>query len=46
MAGDSSSAWCTIGETGYLTRGTLLGTFIVRPVLNLDLSKIPYELIS
>ena len=42
MAGDSSSAWCAIGETGYLTRGTLLSTFIVRPVLNLDLSKIPY----
>ena len=42
MAGDSGSAWCTIGETGYLTRGTLLSTFIVRPVLNLDLSKIPY----
>lgn len=42
IAGDSSSAWCAIGETGYLTRGTLLSTFIVRPVLNLDLSKIPY----
>ena len=42
MAGDSGSAWCTIGETGYLTRGTILSTFIVRPVLNLDLSKIPY----
>ena len=42
MAGDSGSAWCAIGETGYLTRGTLLSTFIVRPVLNLDLSKIPY----
>ena len=42
MAGDSSSAWCAIGETGYLTRGALLSTFIVRPVLNLDLSKIPY----
>lgn len=45
MVGDSSSAWCTIGETGYLTRGTLLGTFIVRPVLNLDLSKIPYTIV-
>ena len=45
MAGDSGSAWCTIGETGYLTRGTLLGTFIVRPVLNLDLSKIPYTIV-
>ena len=42
IAGDCSSAWCAIGETGYLTRGTLLSTFIVRPVLNLDLSKIPY----
>ena len=42
IAGDSSSAWCAIGETGYLTRGTLLSTFIIRPVLNLDLSKIPY----
>lgn len=45
MAGDSGSAWCVIGETGYLTRGTLLSTFIVRPVLNLDLSKIPYTTI-
>ena len=45
MAGDSGSAWCTIGETGYLTRGTILSTFIVRPVLNLDLSKIPYTII-
>ena len=45
IAGDSSSAWCVIGETGYLTRGTLLSTFIVRPVLNLDLSKIPYTTI-
>ena len=45
MAGDSSSAWCAIGETGYLTRGTILSTFIVRPVLNLDLSKIPYTIV-
>lgn len=42
----SESAWDVGGSSGNLSYYSCTPSFIVRPALNLDMSKIPYELIS
>ena len=46
-ADDSSYAWDVLGDGGLLNRGSSVGNSnVVRPALNLDMSKIQYTLIS
>ena len=45
-AGSSSSAWYVHGNFGFLDIRAVTSSLIVRPALNLDMSKISYELIS
>lgn len=46
FTGDSKYARAVAGEYGIITGFTATNSAIVRPALNLDMSKIPYELIS
>ena len=43
---NSNSAWAVDGGGGFLLDYGAAGSNVVRPALNLDMSKIPYELIS
>lgn len=45
LANGSDGAWCVYGEYGYLDSAHMSGSHIVRPALNLDLSKIQYTVI-
>ena len=45
-AGSSSSVWYVHGNFGFLDIRAVTSSLVVRPALNLDMSKIPYELIS
>lgn len=42
----SDSVWTVLNRVGYLTRYVVDRSYIVRPTLNLDLSKIQYTLVS
>ena len=42
----SGSAWTVHGDRGYLTYFSATASNVVRPVLNLDMSKIQYTLVS
>lgn len=45
-AGYSSNAWYVAGSRGYLRNLGVSSSNVVRPALNLDMSKIQYELVS
>ena len=45
-AGDSNSAWSVRGGSGDLLGSDVTISYVVRPTLNLDMSKIQYTLIS
>lgn len=45
-ANNPSNAWDVFGDNGDLSYGGVTDSRVVRPALNLDMSKIPYELIS
>lgn len=45
-AGNSYYAWDVVGGNGYLSIDDVAYSAVVRPALNLDMSKIQYELIS
>lgn len=45
-AGNSDYAWFMNGSNGFLSGIDVPSSYFVRPALNLDMSKIPYELIS
>ena len=44
-AGYSSNAWFVFGDSGDLNVNVVIGPFVVRPALNLDMSKIQYTLV-
>ena len=44
-AGSSSAAWRVDGRGGYLHSGVATGSYVVRPALNLDMSKIQYTIV-
>ena len=44
-AGSSDFAWCVIGSFGSLSGGGVTNRYVVRPALNLDMSKIQYTLV-
>ena len=44
-ANNSSRAWSVYGYYGYLTYGAVANARVVRPALNLDMSKIQYTLV-
>ena len=46
FAGVSDGAWRVGGSNGFLDSNYVFDSYVVRPALNLDMSKIPYELIS
>ena len=43
---DSSYVWRVLGGSGYLRSSGVSGSYVVRPALNLDMSKIQYTLVS
>lgn len=46
IADSSNYAWTVGGDLGFLIDSYVDDSYVVRPALNLDMSKIPYELIS
>ena len=45
-AARSNYAWDVFGDTGYLNRNSVRGSYVVRPALNLNLNQVEFSIVS